>query len=109
MKKTIREIKKSLPELQSEKVEVLANELDRILSIKKLFQSDGGKELITLLRNNCSIAIRKAMVAAKNGEKTESFLLDYSANLDLLSSVQDISLEEEIRKQLDEAVKEAFG
>ena len=109
MKKTLREIKKALPDLQSEKVEVLSNELDRILSIKKLFHSDGGKELISLLRNNCSIAIRKALVAAKNGDKTEPFLLDYAANLDLLSTVQDISIEEEIRQQLDDAVQEAFS
>jgi hypothetical protein len=31
----------------------------------------------------------------------------YSANIDLLSSLQDIKMEEEIRAQLDEAVKSA--
>jgi len=110
MKKTISEIKKALPNIKSEKVEVIADELDRILSIKKLFQSDGGKELITLLRNNCSVSLRKAIICAKKGEEKEliSLILDYGANMNLLSSVQDISLEEELRLQLDEAVKEAM-
>lgn len=109
--KTIKEIEKALPGLKSDKVEVISNELDRILSIKKLFKSDGGKELINMLRNNCSTAIRKAIIAAKNGDKDTllAVTLDYSSSMDLLSTVQDISLEEELREQLDEAVKEAYN
>lgn len=109
MKKTYREIKKALPNLESNKVEEIADELDKILEIKALFQSDGGKQLITLLRNNCSVALRKSIVAAKNADKEllMASILDYSSNMDLLSTVQDISIEEELRKQLDEAVIEA--
>jgi hypothetical protein len=109
MKKTYREIKQALPNLQSNKVEEIADELDKILEIKALFQSEGGKQLITLLRNNCSVALRKSIVAAKNADKEllMASILDYSSNMDLLSTVQDISIEEELRKQLDEAVIEA--
>lgn len=110
-KRTYKEIKKALPEIESEKVEVLSDELDRILAIKNLFQSEGGKELISLLRNNCSTALRKLVIAAKNNPNLPDLLgliSSYSANMDLLSSVQDISIEEELRLQLDEAVKEAY-
>jgi hypothetical protein len=105
--KTLVEIKGAIPDLKSEKVSILAEELDKILAIKKLFQSEGGEVLITVLRNNCSVALRKATIAAKKGENVIPFILDYSANMDLLSTVQDISMEEELRNQLDEAVKEA--
>lgn len=109
-KKTYLEIKDALPDINSEKVKDISDELDKILAIKSLFQSDGGKILIDMLRTNCSIAIRKAIIAAKNGDEKLliSLVMDYSANLDLLSSVQDISLEEELRQQLDDAVKEAY-
>lgn len=108
--KTKDEIKKALPNIKSEKVDVISDELDRILEIKKLFQSAGGKQLITLLRNNCASALRKAVIAAKKGEDKElvALVLDYSANMDLISTVRDISLEKEMREQLDEAVKEAY-
>lgn len=111
MEKTINEIKKALPDIDSTKVEDISNELDRILAIKTLFNSPGGKELITVLRNNCSIALRKLVIQAKNNPDLNTLLaliMDYSANIDLLSTVQDISLEKEIRLQLDEAVKEAY-
>lgn len=108
---TLIEIEKALPGIKSDKVEVLSEELERILSIKKLFQSDGGKELINLMRSNCSTSIRKAVIAAKASKEREAviFLLEYSASMDILSSVQDISLEAELRAQLDEAVKEAYS
>jgi hypothetical protein len=109
-KKTIKEIKKALPNLEDEKVEVLSMELDRILALKKLFQSEGGEELINVLRENCARALRRALAAVKNAEEKLMYasLLDYSANMDLLSQIQDISLEAEIRQQLDEAVKEVI-
>ncbi len=111
-KKTISEIKKALPGIESTKVEDISNELDRILAIKTLFQSDGGKELINVLRNNCSIVLRKLILKAKENPDLPTLLgliASYSANIDLLATVQDISLEEELRQQLDEAVKEAYN
>lgn len=111
-KKTYKEIKKAIPKIDSEKVEIISDELDRILAIKKLFQSEGGKELITVLRNNCSIALRKLMVKAKDNPSLPEllgYISTYTANMDLLSTVQDISLEEELRVQLDEAVVEAMN
>ncbi len=109
-KKTYKEIQEALPNLANEKVETMSDELDRILAIKTLFQSEGGKELITVLRNNCAISLRKAIINAKKGEAHEliAAVLDYSANVDLLATCQDISMEEEVRTQLDEAVKEAL-
>lgn len=110
MKKTFQEIQEAIPNLASEKIETMSDELDRILAIKTLFLSEGGKQLITVLRNNCSVALRRAIVNAKKGESQEliATILDYSANIDLLSTCQDISMEEEIRSQLEEAVKEAL-
>lgn len=111
-KKTYKEIKKSLPELKSEKVEAISDELDRILAIKKLFESEGGKELIIVLRNNCSIALRKLVTKAKENPSLPELLgliSSFSANLDLLATMQDIPLVDELRDQLDEAVKDAMN
>lgn len=104
---TLREINHALPNLKSEEVADIATELDRVLSIKTLFQSDGGEVLISKLRTNCSVALRKALIAARKGDNGNPFILDWGANADLLASVQDISLEEELRLQLDEAVLKA--
>jgi hypothetical protein len=111
MGKTLKEIQSALPDLHSEKVKDISDELDRILAIKKLFNSEGGKELITVLRNNCTITLRKLIIKAKENPDLPSLLgliAMYSANIDLLSTIQDISIEEELRKQLDEAVQEAY-
>lgn len=111
MTKTFKEIKEALPDLKSTKVEDISNELDRILAIKTLFQSDGGKELINVLRTNCSVTLRKLILKSKENPDLPTLLgliAAYSANIDLLSTVQDISIEEELRLQLDEAVKEAY-
>ena len=110
-KRTYEEIKDALPTIDSEKVEILSDELDRILRIKELFQSAGGKELIGILRSNCSVSLRKLILAAKDSPDLQTLLgliSTYSANMDLLSTVQDISFEEEMRLQLDEAVKDAY-
>ena len=103
---TLREIRSSLPDLESEKVADIATELDNILAIKKLFQSDGGDILIKDLRLRCSNALRKALLCAKEGGNASPFILDWGANMEVLSRVQDISLEEELRLQLDDAVIE---
>ena len=111
MAKTYKEIKKALPDLENNKVKDISDELDRILAIKTLFQSEGGKELINVLRNNCSVTLRKLILKAKENPDLQTLLgliAMYSANIDLLSTVQDISIEEELREQLDFAVKEAY-
>lgn len=107
MGKTSKEIKDALPEVDSPAVDAYAEELDRILALKSLFDSEGGRELLSVLKGSCAIALRKAVVAVKDGNDPNPFILDYSANLDLLTRLQDISMEEEIRNQLDEYVKEA--
>lgn len=40
-------------------VEILADELDRLKSIRNVWESDGGKELIGILRNTCAGHINK--------------------------------------------------
>lgn len=110
MNKTIRDIKKVVPNLNSEKVEVLADELDRIQDLKKLFSSDGGKVLIGRLTGNCATALRKLCAAVEDRPTLDvlmGIVSTYKANLDLLAEMQDISAEEEIQRQLDEAVAEA--
>lgn len=115
-KKTIKDIKKSLPGIETspgaEKVEVLADELDRILAIKRLFKSEGGEDLLNVLKGNCAKSLLKLIQVAR--EKPElnlllSIIFDYAANMDLLATVQDIGIEDELRIQLDEAVKEAMS
>lgn len=111
-KKTIKEIKSALPGLDSSKVEAYADELDRILAIKRIFQSEDGKVLVNELRDSCSITIKKLLVLYKKSPELPELLgllaiLD--SNYQLLSKIQDISLEKEIREQLDEAVKEAYA
>jgi hypothetical protein len=111
MGKTYKEIKEALPEIEAQKVRDISEELDRILAIKTLFTSEGGKVLITLLRNNCSNTLRKLILVSKDKPDLPTLLgliAMYSANIDLLSTVQDISIEEELREQLDSAVKEAM-
>lgn len=109
-KGTFKDIKEAIPDLNSEKVEVIADELDKVLALKRLWSSKDGKQLLTILKNNCSTALNKAVMSAKAGDKDSliAIVLDYAANMDLLASIKDISLEKELREQLDEAVKEAF-
>jgi hypothetical protein len=111
-KQTIKEIREALPGIQSEKVEVISDELDKVLALKRLWKSPDGEQLLTVLRNNCSISLRKLVTIAKTDPKIENLLsviFEYSSNMDLLATIQDISTEEELRTQLDDAVKEAMG
>ncbi len=110
-KSTIKEIKEALPDLKSEKVETISDELDKVLALKRLWTSKDGQQLLTVIKNNCSIALRKATVLAEKGDKDSllAMVLKYSANMDLLATIQDINMEQELRTQLDEAVREAMG
>ncbi len=109
--KTIKEIKTALPDLESEKVEIISDELDRVLGLKALFKSDGGKELIKVLRDNCIRALTALVAESKDKPDINTILgliSTYSANIDLLAQLQEIKFEEELRNQLDDAVKEAM-
>lgn len=110
--KTIKEINEAFPDLKDKKVFELANTLEDILKVKRLVLSKDGDVLLTVLKNNCFNALNKLVYVAKN-EPDMNVLLglisSYSANIDLLSQLQDINTEDEIRKQLDEAVIEAIG
>lgn len=111
-KRTIKEIKEALPELDSTKVEDISDELDRVLALKRLFKSEGGEMLITFLRNNCASNLRKLVATAKEKPELSSLLtiiFEYSSNMDLLQTLGDLSLEEELREQLDQAVKDAMA
>lgn len=110
-KNTFKDIKAGIPELESEKVEVIADTLDSVLAMKRLWSSNDGKELLEVLKHNCAVSLRKATMAAEAGDKDLllAVVLKYAANMDLLATLQDISSEAELRTQLDEAVKEAMG
>lgn len=109
--KTYNEIKSSLPDLDSEKVEAYSDALDRVLAIKRLFSSDDGKVLLNEMKDECSSLINQLIVSYKKNPNLND-LIALIANLDsklsLLMKIQDISMEEELRSQLDEAVKEAY-
>lgn len=106
MKKTANDIKTATG-VMSENVEVLADELDRIQDLKAMFKSDAGKSLIKRLVANCEASLT-ALYNIKDASLVFPLLERYRANLDLLAELQDISAEEEIARQLDEAVKEAY-
>lgn len=112
MRNTKKEIKKSLPGIDSERVDIIADELDRVLSIKEVFTSPGGKELIKVLRGNCYRALNNLIAVSKKEPDLPTLLgiiSTYSANIDLLSQLQEIKSEDELREQLDEAVKDAMS
>lgn len=105
MGKTAKDIKAATG-IEDEKVAILADELDRIHELKMLFRSEGGKALLARLQSNCEAALR-GLYAADHREAEVRHLATYRANVDLLAELQDIEAEEEIARQLDEAVKEA--
>ncbi len=109
-KQTLKEIKSALPNLKSQKVEDIANEVDRVLALKRIFTSEDGKELIAELRDSSITAIKKLINAYKNSPDL-SLLMGLCAVLDsnfsMLMKMKDISLENELRDMLDEAVIEA--
>lgn len=91
------------------KKEDISDELEKVLALKKLFKSEGGRLLITTLRNNCTKNLRSLVTTAKEKPELNSLLtliFEFSSNLDLLMTLGDLSLEEELRTQLDEAIKE---
>lgn len=107
MKQTANDIKNHTG-IESEQVEMLADELDRIHELKTLFKSDSGKMMIARLVSNCARALRTMYNAeAPSLELLMGNLATYKANIDLLAEFQDINAEEEITRQLNEAVKEA--
>jgi hypothetical protein len=110
MKKTINDIKKAIPNLDSDKVKDYADALDRVLVLKRIFQSEDGKVLIDELRKESISVIRKLIIAYKKKPELSELMgliavLD--SNFTMLSKIQDISLEKELRESLDEAVLEA--
>lgn len=113
MTKIIDEIKQGLPDIDSKKVEEISNELDNILAVKRIFSSPDGSVLLNTLKSNCYTVLNKLVnynkLANPDINTYISLVATYSANLDLLSQLQDIKLEQEIRDQLDEAVKEALS
>lgn len=95
--------------MKKNKVLEIEEDLNKILELKGLFQSKGGEQLILLLRNNCAEAIGgllNEVNGTPNLDRLVSLVHKYSANISLLSAMQDISLETEIRNQLDQAIQE---
>ena len=95
--------------MKKNKVLEIEEDLNKILELKGLFQSKGGEQLILLLRNNCAEAIGgllNEVNGTPNLDRLVSLVHKHSANISLLSAMQDISLETEIRNQLDQAIQE---
>lgn len=107
MGKTAKEIKEAVG-VSTEKVEVLADTLDQIQELKVMLKSDAGKSLVNILVANCDAALR-GIYSEIDPVKAVPFLAAYRANIDLLAELQGITAEEEIARQLDEAVKEALA
>lgn len=105
MKQTAKQIKE-FTGLEGEKVEILADELDRIQELKVLWKSDAGKALLARLVTNCEAALT-GLYGESDLTRISTLVASYKANIDLLGELQDISAEDEISRQLDEAVKEA--
>ena len=95
--------------MSKNKVLEIEQDLNNILELKALFLSKGGEQLILILRNNCAdalMALVKEAESTPNYDRMVSMLHKYSANLSMLTAMQDITLEEEIRSQLDQAIQE---
>lgn len=108
---TLSEIKEALPN-PPEKVVALSAELDRVQDLKILLQSDGGKQLVVTLRSNAARALTQLVEAARAPEPSMqrmlSLVFDYAANLDLIATLSDSTLFDEIDKQLEDSVREAL-
>lgn len=109
-RKTLNQIKIALPNLKSEKVSDIADELDRVLVIKRIFESEDGKELIKELRESALDTIKKLIIAYKNTPDLSTLMglcaiLD--SNFSMIMKMRDVSMEKELRDMLDSAVIEA--
>ncbi len=88
-------------------VEILADELDRIKSIKNVWDSDGGKELINILRDTCAGYMNKLRTLTVEPDLSQILwcLAQYFATIDLLATIRQVRSLDEVQEQLDEAVK----
>lgn len=100
---------KGLPETNDEGIEQLANTLDSIRDLKSVWKSKGGEALLGVLKGNCASSLAKIVACAKGKPTLDDLLAcvhEYNANLSLLATLQDVSIENEIQNQLDESIKE---
>lgn len=109
MSRTLNEIKEAIPE-PSQKIEILAHEFDRVQNLHVLISTDGGKELVLSLREQCATLIGKLLRTAQEDKpdliSLLSIISQYSARLELLSLLRETTTLKEIDEQLQEAVKE---
>lgn len=97
---------------KKQKIKDVSDALENILTLKRIWTSKDGKTLQIVLKNNCVQSLKKLVTSAREKPDLNTLLaiiFDYSANLDLLMTLGDLSLEEELRNQLDEAITEAIG
>jgi len=101
-----------LPETNDEAIVQLSDSLDSIRELKNVWKSKGGETLLGVLKGNCSSSLSRIIACAKGRPTLDELLAcvhEYNANLSLLSTLQDIRIEDEIQRQLDESVKEIAG
>lgn len=99
------EIKKELG-LENEKINDYSDELDRIRSLRKIYNSKEGKELLKILIDSNKVLLSKALSSLDNEKEVMLCMYQYKANMRLISGLEDLTEEESIQKELEETVKE---
>lgn len=98
--------------VKDEKIEMLADGIDRIKKQKAFWNSPVAEDTLAMIRMNCATALARAINNATTEPKLEvllSAILQYTENIRIISSVLDITQEEEIQNQLDLALKEVYN
>lgn len=102
---------KGLEPIKNELLEAHAEALDKILDLKILWSSDGGKQLISLLNQNCEGALNRLVNYSKNRPTLDELMVcvhEYSANVSLLSTLQQLKQEDIIREQVESISKSIY-
>lgn len=88
-------------------VEILADELDRLQSIKNVWESEDGKILLDVLRTSCAGYINhlRTLTVEPDLLKILGCLAQYFSTIDLIASLRQVKSINEIQYQIDEAVK----
>lgn len=98
----LEQIKEAAPEaLGNENVIIMAGELDKVQQLESVIKTPAGQELVTALRNDCSIMIQQIISEVK-----DPLVFRLEAHLNLLTTlVSAESRAEELQEALDAEIK----
>ena len=98
----LEQIKNAAPEaLDNENVRIMAGELDKVQQLQSVINTPPGQELITALRNDCSIMIQQLISEVK-----DPLVFRLEAHLNLLTTLVSADKRaEEIQEALDAEIK----